>query len=206
MVNSSALSARRRQRSACALKKFESTEIPRLNNALNFRTAHWLDLRRSAAVNTFSTITFCGFYMCGTRLARARQGGLSRYPLRRQPDPSRAGARPIGTHAATRSESTSPKGSRCPRTGSKDRLVVQRGRPVVPAPRDQAHAVAVAFDAEAVTVILHFVKPVRVGRDGGRFLLGGKIRTSKGFERMCAPSCARNFLQFAEAKKFLVSL
>ena len=37
--------------------------------------------------------------------------------------------------------------------------------PVVAAPRDQAHAVAVALHAETVAVILDLVKPLRTGRD-----------------------------------------
>jgi hypothetical protein len=41
-------------------------------------------------------------------------------------------------------------------------------RPVVTAARDQPHAVAVAFKAEAMAVILHFVEPVGAGRNAGR--------------------------------------
>ena len=38
--------------------------------------------------------------------------------------------------------------------------------PVVAAARDQAHAVAVALQAEAVAVVFDLVKPHRGGRDG----------------------------------------
>jgi hypothetical protein len=41
--------------------------------------------------------------------------------------------------------------------------------PVVTAPGDQADAVAVAFQAEAIAVVLDFVEPVRTNRDAGRF-------------------------------------
>jgi hypothetical protein len=41
-------------------------------------------------------------------------------------------------------------------------------------PGDQAHAVAVALQREAVTVILDLVEPVSAGRDGGGF--GGEAK------------------------------
>ena len=40
-------------------------------------------------------------------------------------------------------------------------------RPIVAAARDQAHPIAVTFDAEAETVLLDFVKPFRAGWDLG---------------------------------------
>jgi hypothetical protein len=39
--------------------------------------------------------------------------------------------------------------------------------PIVAAPRDQAHAIAVARQAEAITVVLYFVKLIRAVRDSG---------------------------------------
>ena len=65
---------------------------------------------------------------------------------RHLPAATATGPKPRGCSAyryarcATRSESTSPRGSRCPRTGSKDRLVAW---PVVPVARDQPDAVGI---------------------------------------------------------------
>ena len=78
LVNWSALSARLRQRSACAFKKFVSMMSP--TQHVQLCTAHRLNLQRGRTVNTFLTITFWGFHMRGTRLRARETGGLSMVP------------------------------------------------------------------------------------------------------------------------------
>ena len=51
--------------------------------------------------------------------------------------------------------------------------------PVVAAPGDQPHPVAIAFQPQPVAVVFHLVEPIRAGRDAGRFGCNAEVKSLK---------------------------